>query len=239
MLVWGFCCYEDDNQAWFAYIEDNHWKKTPLGDMRGEDRVRALEALLPRRQEAPSLARDAVFLEALRDAALLAGLDGAACLHCKIREDQQALAEAVVHDLYCSALPLLQILPFAAGTVVPPVPGIRLLLTTDPPEEGFEGAFVDFTAGQPSLQLNFPRLNFAQRTARGLLAPLGLGLLLSMWNAAGHTVQERLGAGKAEEYADLTAWLMLRRSFPGGEYPITEAEHEQLQRRVEEYEARG
>ena len=204
--------------------------------MRGDSRVQALEALLPRRQAAPSLARDAVFLEALRDAALLASLDGTACLRCKIREDQQALAEAVVHDLYCSALPHLQILPFAAGTVIPPVPGIRLLLSIDPPEEG-EGAFVDFTAGQPLLRLNFPKLSFAQRTVRGLLGPLGLGLLLSMWNAAGDAVRERLGAPRAAQYADLTAWLMLRRNFPGGEYPITGAEHEQLQERVEEYTA--
>jgi len=119
------------------------------------------------------------------------------------------------------------------------VPGIRLLLATDPglPEDGSGGAFVDFTAGQPTLQLNFHRLNFAQRTARGLLAPLGLGLLLSMWNAAGVAVQERLGTPRAAQYTDLTAWLMLRRNFPGNEYAITAAEHEQLRRRVEEYEA--
>jgi len=207
--------------------------------MRGNSRVQALDALLPRRQAAPSLARDAVFLEALRDAALLASLDPGASLHCKIREDQQALAEAVVHDLHSSALPRLQFLPFAAGMVIPPVPGIRLLLAIEPPEDGFEGAFVDFTAEQPSLQLKFPRLNFAQRTVRGLLGPLGLGLLLSMWNAAGHAVQERLGTPRAAQYADLTAWLMLRRNFPGGEDPITGEEHEQLQRRVEEYEAGG
>jgi len=205
--------------------------------MRGDGHVQALDALLPRRQAAPSLTRDAVFLEALRDAALLASLDPGAMLYCKVREDQQALAEAVVHDLYCSALPRLQLLPFAAGIVIPPAPGIRLLLCIDPPEEGFEGAFVDFTAEQPALQLNFPKLNFAQRTVRGLLGPLGLGLLLSMWNTAGATVQERLGTHKAAQYADLTAWLMLRRNFPGGEYPITGAEHEQLQKRVEEYGA--
>ena len=203
--------------------------------MRGDGRARALDALLPLRTEAPSLARDAVFLEALRDAALLASLDGAACLYCKIREDQRALAEAVVHDLCCSALPRLQFLPFAAGTVIPPMP-TRLLLALDPPEEDFEGAFVDFTAGQPELHLNFPKLNFAQRTVRGLLGPLGLGLLLSMWNAAGSAAQERLGTQKAAEYTDLAAWLMLRRNFPGNEYAITAAEHEQLRRRVEEYE---
>jgi len=204
--------------------------------LRGDSRSQILDALLPRRQAAPSLARDTVFLEALRDAALLAALDPAARLHCKIREDQQALAEAVIHDLYCSALPQLHFLPFAVGMVIPPAPGVRLVLGLDLPEEGFDGAFVDFTAGQPTLQLRFPRLNFAQRTVRGLLAPLGLGLLLSMWNAAGITMQERLGTQRAEGYSDLTAWLMLRRNFPAGEYAVSAEEHEQLQRRVEEYE---
>jgi hypothetical protein len=230
--IWSFCCYEDGDQTVFAYIEDGRWEKTPVGDVR-----QALDALLPRRQAAPSLARDAVFLEALRDAALLASLDGEASLRCKIREDQRPLAEAVVHDLYGSALPRLQFLPFAAGTVIPPAPGVRLLLATDLPEGGAQGACVDFTAGQPTLELNFPRLNFAQRAVRGLLGPLGLGLLLSMWNAAGQAAQERLGARRAAQYADLVAWLMLRRNFPGNEYAVTGAEHEQLRRRVEEYES--
>ncbi|MCL2494350.1 MAG: hypothetical protein FWE98_01665 [Oscillospiraceae bacterium] len=250
MSTWGFCCYEDGEQTYFAHIENGRWARFPFGDMRGDNRLLALEALLPQRQSAPALGRDAVFLEALRDAALLVSLDPAAGLRCKIRADQRDLAEAVVYDLYASALPQLQFLPFAAGTELPPAPGLRLLLSpqrisdspgtpNDLPESDFVGARVDFTAAQPTLQLNFPRLNFAQRTMRGLLAPLGLGLLLSMWNAAAHAAGERLGARRAAEYTDLTAWLMLRRSFPGNEYAVTGEEHEQLRRCAEEYAAGG
>jgi hypothetical protein len=117
--------------------------------------------------------------------------------------------------------------------------GTRLLFLTDPPVEAFEGAYVDFTAKKPALQLNFPDLNFAQRAVRALLPPLGLGLLLSMWNAAGCAIEERLGAQKAAEYTDLAAWLMLRRNFPAGEHEITGPEHGQLPKRVEEYNAMG
>jgi len=250
MSTWGFCCYEDENHAHFAQIEGGRWVRAPIGDMRGENRLQALEARLPAGQSAAPLGRDAVFLEALRDAALLVSLDPAACLRGQIRADQRDLAEAVVYDLYASALPQLHFLPFAAGTEIPPAPGLRLLLSpqrvsdspgtpNDLPESDFVGAFVDFTAAQPTLQLNFPRLNFAQRTVRGLLAPLGLGLLLSMWNAAAHAAGERLGARRAAEYTDLTAWLMLRRSFPGNEYAVTGEEHEQLRLRAEEYAAGG
>jgi len=35
------------------------------------------------------------------------------------------------------------------------------------------------------------------------------------------------------------AWLMLRRNFSAVDYPITGEEYEQLQKRVEEYEAGG
>jgi len=211
------------------------WEEAPLAaDLRGDGRTEALEALLGQACAAPL--RDAVFLEALRGAALLASLDPAASLRCKIRGDQQALAEAAICDIYRNALPRLLFLPFAAGTCGPPAGDFQLLFLTDSIPEKREGAFVDFTAGQPSLQLNFPRLNFAQRTLRALLQPLGLGLLLSMYNAAGHAAEERLGARKAAQYTDLVTWLMLRRNFPANEYAITEPEHAQLRGRVEEWE---
>jgi len=238
MSPWGFCCYEEGEQALFARLEQSSWEAAPLAaGLRGDGRAEALEALLPGRQAQPALARDAVFLEALRDAALLASLDGASRLRCRIREDQRDLAEAVLCDLYCNALPRLHFLPFAMGTESPPAPGFRLLFLTDFPDGEFDGAFADFTQGQPSLQLNFPRLSFAQRTLRALLPPLGLGLLLSMFNAAGHVSEARIGARKTAEYTDLVTWLMLRRSFPSNEYPITGPEHEQLQERVMEFEA--
>jgi len=219
----------------FGRLRGASWEQAPIGaDLRGDGRAQVLEALLPQRQAA--LPRDTVFLEALRDAALLVSLDPGAAMRCKIRANQRELAEAAVRDLYANALPRLQFLPFAAGTAQPPGEGYRLLFLTDPPDTAFEGAGVDFTAGQPSLRLNFPRLSFAQRTLRALLPPLGLGLLLSMWNAAGHAAQERLGPRRAAQYADLVAWLMLRRNFPANEYPITGPEHEQLQRRVDEYD---
>ena len=235
---WGFCCYENGGQTIFGRLRGAVWEESPIeADLRGDGRAQALETLLPRRQAAPALSRDAVFLEALRDAALLVSLEPRACLRCRIRPDQRGLAEAAIRDLYDSALPRLQLLPFAAGTQAPPAPGLQLLFLTDPPAGDFEGAYVDFTAGQPSLRLNFPRLNFAQRTLRALLPPLGLGLLLSMWNAVGHAAEERLGAKKAAEYTDLVTWLMLRRNFSANEYPITGAEHAMLQGRVKEYEA--
>ena len=231
---WGFCCYEEE-KIYFARLEGDAWMKTPM-DFRGEGRAEALGALLPRRRTLGPLARDAVFLEALRDAALLVSLSPEASLCCKIRPDQLALAEAVVYDLYCNAMPRLVFLPFAAGTGGMPGPGFRLVFLTNPPEEECQGAFADFTAEQPSLRLNFPGMNFAQRTLRALLPPLGLGILLSMWNAASRDAQARLGAHKAAQYCDLVAWLMLRRNFAANEYPISEAEHGQLLRRAEEYE---
>jgi len=243
---WGFCCYEAGEQVIFGRMRETIWEETPAGeDLRGDGRMRTLEAMLTQRQAAPSLSqrqalpRDAVFLETLRDAALLVSLEPRSCLRCKIRPDQRGLAEAVIHDLYDNALPRLQFLPFAAGTEQPPAKGFRLLFLTDPPpgnSQCVNCVFVDFTAGQPLLQLNFPQLNFAQRTLRALLPPLGLGLLLSMWNAAAHSAELRLGARRAAEYTDLTAWLMLRRNFPANEYPVTGPEHAQLQKRVEEYE---
>ena len=241
---WGFCCYENGEQVIFGRMRESIWEEAPVdADLRGEGRARALEAMLPQRQALP---RDTIFLEALRDAALLISLDPQACLRCKIRADQHGLAEAVISDVYGSALPELQLLPFAAGTEPPPAQGLfRLLFLTGPPAGDyppageFEGAYVDFTAGQPALQLHFPRLNFAQRTLRALLPPLGLELLLSMWNAAAHTAGERLGARRAAEYTDLTAWLMLRRNFSANECPITGPEYKLLQKRVAEYEAGG
>jgi len=238
MPSWGFCCYENGAQAIFGRLREALWEEAPLAaGLRGDGRMEALEALMGQACAAP--VRDAVFLEALRDAALLASLDPAASLRCKIRDDQRGLAEAAVCDLYRNALPRLLFMPFAAGTENLPTEGFRLLFMTDLAPEKREGAFVDFTAGQPSLQLNFPRLNFAQRTLRALLQPLGLGLLLSMFNAAGHAAEERLGTRKAAQYTDLVAWLMLRRNFPANEYAITGPEHAQLQERVKEYDSMG
>jgi len=238
MPSWGFCCYENGKQAIFGRMRDSVWEEAPIeADLRGDSRSQTLVALLPRRQGRSTLSRDAVFLEALRDTALLVSLAPEACLCCKIRADQRDLAEAAIGDLYGSALPRLQFLPFAAGTETPAAGGFRLLFLTDPPHGDCEGAYVDFTAGQPSLRLNFPQLNFAQRTLRALLQPLGLDLLLSMWNAAGRAAEERLGTKKAAEYTDLVTWLMLRRNFSAVDYPITGLEHGQLQKRAEEYEA--
>ena len=240
---WGFYCFEAGEQLICGRMRESIWEEAPAGvDLRGEGRARALEAMLPQRQALP---KDAVFLEALRDAALLISLDPRACLRCRIRADQRGLAEAVIGDLYTNALPAIQFLPFAAGTEPPPAQGFfRLLFLTDPPAGDyppaageFDGAYVDFTAGQPALQLRFSRLNFAQRTLRALLPPLGLGLLLSMWNAAAHAAGERLGTRRAAEYDDLTAWLMLRRNFSANEYPISGQEYAQLEKHVEEYEA--
>jgi len=229
---WGFCCFEDEGQTVFARITDGRWEKSFPGELR-----QALEALLPQRREMSSVLRDAVFLEALRDAALLVSLDPRACLRCKIRADQRDLAETLLCDLYDNALPALQFLPFAAGTEAPPAQGFQLLFLTDLPAGNAEGASVDFTAAQPALQLSFPRLGFAQRTLRALLPPLGLGLLRSMWDAAAQAAAERLGARCAAEYTDLTAWLMLRRNFSANEHEISEQEYAQLERRMGEYEA--
>ena len=224
----------------FGRMREAVWEEAPTGaELRGDGRMRALEAMLPQRQMPPPLSRDAVFLETLRDAALLASLCPQACLCCKIRADQRGLAEAVIYDLYGNALPWLQFLPFAAGTAPPPAQGFRLLFLAEPPPGNPPCVFVDFTAGQPLLQLRFPRLNFAQRTLRALLPPLGRELLLSMWNAAAHAAEARLGPRRAAEYTDLTAWLMLRRNFSANEYPITAQEHAQLKQRVEDYEAAG
>jgi len=244
-MTWGFCCYENGEQLVFARVREAIWEEAPVdADLRGEGRALALEALLPQRQTS-ALPNDTAFLEALRDTALLVSMDPRACLRCRIRADQRGLAEAVIHDLYGNALPELQFLPFAAGMEAPPAQGLRLQFLTVPPAGDcppagdFEGAYVDFTAAQPSLQLKFPRLNFAQRTLRALLPPLGLGLLLSMWNAAAGAAEARLGARRAAEYTDLTAWLMLRRNFSANEYPITGPEHAQLEKRAAEYEQAG
>lgn len=234
---WGFYCCEEGDRFGFARLKGKQWAHAPLEGLRGDGRAAAAEALLPGGPSLPPLTRDAVFLEALRDAALLVSLDPEASLRCKIRGDQRALAEAAVFDLYRNALPRLHFLPFAAGTQAPPAREFRLLLLTELPEGEFAGARVDFTAAQPSLQLNFPRLHFAQRTLRALLPPLGLGVLLSMFNAAGRAVEEALGTQKAAQYDDLAAWLMLRRNFSANEYAITEAEHAQLERRAAEYES--
>ena len=237
---WGFCCYEKGGRAVFGRLREGAWEEAPAeAGLRGDGRAHALELLLPQREGAPCLPRDAVFLEALRDAALLVSLDPRARLRCKIRADQRGLAEAVVRDLYANALPGLQFLPFAAGTGEPPSEGFQLLFLTAPPAGEPPCAFADFTAVQPSLQLHFPGLNFAQRTARALLPPLGLELLLSMFNAAAQTAAERLGPRRAAEYADLAAWLMLRRNFSANEYAISGAEHAQLAKRVEEFEEAG
>jgi len=238
MRPWGFCCYENEGRAVFGRVREGVWEEAPAGaDLRGDGRAQTLETMLAQRREASSLARDAVFLEALREAAMLVSLSPQACLRCKIRADQRGLAEAVICDLYANALPRLQFLPFAAGTEPPPAQSYQLQFLIDLPAGDSQCAFVDFAAGQPSLQLRFPQLNFAQRTLRALLPPLGLGLLLSMWNAAAYTAELRLGARRAAEYTDLIAWLMLRRNFSANEYPITGAEHAQLEKRVEEYES--
>jgi len=246
-IPWGFYCCENGEQLVFGRVREAIWEETPVNaDLRGEGRAPALEALLPQRQAAAAakrqttaLPKDTVFLETLRDTALLVSVDPRACLRGRIRADQRGLAEAVIHDLYGNALPELQFLPFAAGTEQPPAGGFRLQFLTAPPAGNSQCVFVDFTAGQPSLQLNFPRLNFAQRTLRALLPPLGLGLLLSMWNAAAGAAELRLGTRRAAEYTDLTAWLMLRRNFSASEYPITGPEHAQLEKRVKEYDSMG
>lgn len=234
---WGFFCCKEDEGLVFGRLEQSSWEKTPLtAQFYSEGSAQDLAAFLPRRHAMAALARDAAFLEALRNAAIMVCLAPGLRLCCKIRENQQALAEAAIFDVYSNALPQQQFLSFAAGTQLPEEP-FQLLLSPVLPEGDWEGALVDFTAEQPTLQMRFLQLNFAQRTLCALLPPLGLGLTLSMWNAACRLVQARLGSQAAAQYTDLITWIMLRKNFSANQYPITGPEHTQLLARVKEYEA--
>lgn len=240
--AWGICCYEQGGRTYMSALRGCEWEAAPLAaGLRGGERIPGLESLQFAAPLPPFLARDTVFLGSLRHAALMVSLAPGAVLHCRIREDQQALAQAVIHDLYCHALPRNQFLPFAAsaGGDIPAAEEFRLLFCMMPPADDMEGAAVDFTAEKPALQMRFPQLNFAQRTLRELLPPLGLELTLSMWNAAARMAEDRLGVHTAARYSDLVAWLMLRKNFPSNRYSITQQEHEQLRQRVQEYEEMG
>ncbi len=234
---WGFCCYEEEDVLMFSRLEDASWKKIMLGmDLRGDCRHELLDELLPLRQPPSSLTKDNVFWDTLRSTAILVSLAPDTVLHCRIRPDQQVLAETVLYDIFCNALPRLQMLPFVAGAETQPQNGFRLLLVPYAPASDIEGAYVDFTAEKPTLLMRFHKLNFAQRVVRELLPPLGLNILQSMWNVSSRMVEERLGTAVAAEYNDLVVWLMLRKNLSANAYAITEAEHEQLLNRVKEYE---
>ena len=194
-------------------------------------------SILPERGAFAQWAGDGVFLEALRDAALLCCLQPGGVMRCQIRESRQAMAEALLADLLANALPpqWLRYATFAAGSGQPPSHrDYTLLLSAHFPGDAKDGAFADFTAQPPALDLRFPQLNFAQRTVKSLLAPLGLSVLLSMWNAAARTVIDNLGEKQAAAAQDLITWQMLRRNFSSGKYAITEEEHRALQAKVKE-----
>jgi len=183
-------------------------------------------------------AGDGVFLEALRDAAFLTGLLPGGVMRCKIRENRQPLVQAVLADLLANAAApqFLRYASFAAGSGAPPDGGYALLLSPGfSGEAERDGAFADFTASPPGLELRFPEMNFAMRTAKALLAPLGLSVLLSMWNAAARTVADALGERRAAGAQDLITWQMLRKNFSGGSYPITREEHAALQGKVKAF----
>ena len=97
------------------------------------------------------------------------------------------------------------------------------------------GVLVDLECVPPQLQLQFPQLNFAQRTARTLLSRLDLPFLVSMWNAAERVVAETIGADETAAAQDLITWQMLRKNFASHTFSITEEEHVQLQRKVKEF----
>ncbi|MCL2105549.1 MAG: hypothetical protein FWH26_00540 [Oscillospiraceae bacterium] len=183
---------------------------------------------------------DELFLKTFRSAAFLVCLSSQSKLICRTSEAHRPLAEAALADLYCHALPPQhrRFISAVAGSGCLPMEDYGIVIsaggTLPLPEESesFTGALVDFKAEPPRMQLYFPCLNFAQRTARSLLRRLDLPFLVSMWNAAERLVAEVLGAEAAMEAQDLITWQMLRKNFASHKFSITEKEHERLQRRV-------
>jgi|GEM_PF-2621620 len=218
------------------------WRQTlRVLDLRDAEYASAeilTEEFLPCHAE--RLPGDGRFMEALRDAAFLTCLAGGTQLRCAIDEQQKSLAEAVLAELLTAAVPAehLRFVSFIAGTGELPQVGFQFSLACNgTPEDAFEGAFVDFTAVPHALELRFQTLNFAQRTVRKLLPKLGLSVLLSMWNAAEHTVIETMGTA-AGESQDLIAWELLRHNFTVSKFPMTQEELDRLQKRAAAYEAK-
>ncbi|MDR3313518.1 MAG: hypothetical protein LBS96_03565 [Oscillospiraceae bacterium] len=189
---------------------------------------------------------DERFLKAFRSAALLVCLDDSSRFLCRVEQTHRPLAEAVLADIFCNALPQQhrRFVTAVAGTGRLAAEGFRYTITAggEAPlpqdSENFRGAAVDFLPEPPLLDLRFPHLSFAQRTVRSLLGRLDLPFLVSMWNAAERVVVETIGAAEAAQAQDIVTWQMLRKNFSNRRFPITEAEHTQLQRRVREFHQR-
>ncbi len=187
---------------------------------------------------------DERFLKAFRSAALLVCMDERSRFLCRTEQTQSALAEAVLADIFCNALPQQhrRFLTAAAGTGRIAQMGFRFTVTAggEPPlpsgnQSEFKGAAVDFQPQPPVLDLRFTSLSFAQRTMRSLLGKLDLPFLVSMWNAAERVVVETIGAKEAAQAQDIVTWQMLRKNFANHKFPITEEEHTMLQRRVRDF----
>ena len=186
---------------------------------------------------------DERFLKAFRSAALLTCLDDDSRFLCRVAETQRSLAEAVLADIFCNALPQQhrRFVTAAAGTGRIAAEGFRYTVSaggaslTPKATKTFRGATVDFLPEPPVLDLRFTNLGFAQRTARTLLGRLDLAFFVSMWNAAERVVVETIGAKEAAQAQDIITWQMLRKNFSNHKFPITEEEHAALQRRVSQF----
>lgn len=186
---------------------------------------------------------DERFLRAFRSAALLTCLDDGSRFLCRVEETQRSLAEAVLADVFCNAVPQQhrRFVTAAAGTGRIAGEGFRYTVAAGndilAPERAapFQGVTVDFLPEPPVLDLRFTSLVFAQRTARALLGRLDLAFFVSMWNAAERVVVETIGAKEAAQAQDIVTWQMLRKNFSSHRFPITEEEHAALQRRVRDF----
>ena len=245
---WGMACFSVEDCMVFARMRktpEHGWvyrlQAANLAPYIGRGAELRPASILPESGAFAQWVDDGMFLEALRDAAFLTCLAPGDTLHCKIKENRRTLAEAVLADLLCHAVAPqhLRFVSFAAGSGRLPAEGFTFLLSARESEAHETGAFADFTASPPTLDLRFPALNFARRTAKALLAPLGLSVLASMWNAAERLVVETLGEQQAAAAQDLVAWQMLRKNFPSGDYPITEEEHRALQGKVKRFQGAG
>ncbi|MDR1734168.1 MAG: hypothetical protein LBR73_04720 [Oscillospiraceae bacterium] len=183
----------------------------------------------PRLQQ--QIGEDGVFLRRLRTGVCLCTLDAVSQVVALVPADRTRLAESLLSDAFVNAMPAgrRRYISAVCGTAALPASAYRLhIRATEEPSAHAAAVSADFTLAPPTLRSRFPELNFAQRTAKELLAMLDLPFYLSMFDAAEKFVTEKIGAVHAQNAQDLITWQMLRKNFPLQSFSITEAEMQAL-----------
>ncbi|MDR1464323.1 MAG: hypothetical protein LBJ11_03360 [Oscillospiraceae bacterium] len=179
------------------------------------------------------------FLHSFRQAALLTVAAPESRLYCLVDPKLPRLAEAVLAEIYCHALPP-QVARMTAVASTAAEGGCRTDVWILPPDslppQAQHAVTADFSKEQPELRFALEQLTFAQRTIQTLLGRLDLEFVKSMWNAAVKTVIEKMGVEYARAAPDLVAWQMLRKNFASRSFAITPAEHDALARKVKHFQ---